>query len=240
MASQAQFSVIIPTLQRSEELRPLLELCSAHPRVLEILLINNAPQPITWEIAKLRVLDQEENIFVNPAWNLGAREARGDYLAIINDDVLFDSALFDYAAKTLSRPAVGILGLDGAFINKPAAGKPRVRIATRSHVSYGYGMAMFLRRKHYVPIPDSIKIWGGDAWLFLHQKWPNRVISGIEVKADVSVTSSSEEFQKLRYEEYDATHALIGSMTLPWWLPLDNAILKARQARGQLRQKLGR
>ena len=76
----SEFSVIIPTLQRAKELHELVEMCAAHPRVLEVLVINNAPEPLVWDSPKVRVLQQAENIYVNPAWNLGAREARGEYL----------------------------------------------------------------------------------------------------------------------------------------------------------------
>lgn len=40
------FSVIIPTLQRAKELRELVDVCAAHPRVMVVLVINNAPEPL--------------------------------------------------------------------------------------------------------------------------------------------------------------------------------------------------
>lgn len=85
-----QFSVVIPTLQKSSRLEEVVSICTDHPLVHEVLVINNAQQPLTLNSPKVRVLQQEQNIYVNPAWNLGAREARGEYLAIVNDDVIFD------------------------------------------------------------------------------------------------------------------------------------------------------
>ena len=90
-----RFSVVIPTLQRSDDLDAIVKQCAAHPLVFEVLVINNSPRPLVWESAKVRVLQQERNIYVNPAWNLGAREARGEFLAIVNDDVRFDDLAFD-------------------------------------------------------------------------------------------------------------------------------------------------
>ena len=66
------FSVIIPTLQRSGKLKPLIELYSHHHLVKEVLVINNAPAAIEAPRG-VRVLDMGENIYVNPAWNLVAR-----------------------------------------------------------------------------------------------------------------------------------------------------------------------
>ena len=162
-------SVVIPTLQKSGDLHAVVELCAAHPLVLEVLVINNAPEPLAWLSPKVRVLDQGENIYVNPAWNLGARESRGEYLAIINDDMRFDSELIDHAAGVISRSRVGILGIDGAFLNQPPGDHISTRFATYEHITLGFGMIMFMHRTHYVPIPPTIKFWGGDDWLFMKQ-----------------------------------------------------------------------
>lgn len=107
---RGRFSVVIPTLQRSEDLWAIVNQCAAHSRVLEVLVVNNAPTPLVWESPKVRVLQQQRNIYVNPAWNLGAREARGDFLAIVNDDVRFDDAAFDLAARGLRW--FGVVGPD--------------------------------------------------------------------------------------------------------------------------------
>ena len=56
-------------------LHDLIRTYDAHPRVGEILVVNNASKSLAVDAEKLRVLDQETNIFVNPAWNLGAQEA---------------------------------------------------------------------------------------------------------------------------------------------------------------------
>ena len=69
-----------------------------HPTVREVIVVNNHPDPLDFGRENVRVLQQERNIYVNPAWNLGAREARGKYLAILNDDVLFEPELLDAAA----------------------------------------------------------------------------------------------------------------------------------------------
>ena len=66
-----RFSVVIPTLQRATELRPLVDVCAAHPLVGEVIVVNNASAPLSWESPKVRVLHQEANIYVNAAWNLG-------------------------------------------------------------------------------------------------------------------------------------------------------------------------
>lgn len=144
------FSVVIPTLQRSDDLHAVVELCAAHPLVAEVLVINNAPAPLTFGSGKVRVLDQSENIFVNPAWNLGAREATGEYLAIINDDILFDPAALTHAHRALRRGLFGVIGPAQDGFNTPAHGRRRIRIAPFFSFKGSFGTFMCLRREDYV------------------------------------------------------------------------------------------
>ena len=212
----SEFSVIIPTLQRAKELRELVEQCAAHPLVLEVLVINNAPQPLHWESRKVRVLQQAENIYVNPAWNLGAREARGKYLAIVNDDVLFDGAAFDAAARGLKW--FGIVGPDRSAFTLAAPGKVRLRPARKSAAMFGFGTFMCMRRRDYDPIPEQMRIWGGDDWLIARQSRPPGVILGVPFRTEMGTTSSSPEAQALRAQEQAvADHILLPLHGTRWW-----------------------
>ncbi|PFH07179.1 glycosyl transferase family 2 [Micrococcaceae bacterium JKS001869] len=197
----SEFSVIIPTLQRAAELHELVEMCAAHPLVLEVLVINNAPAPLRWESPKVRVLQQAQNIYVNPAWNLGAREARGEYLAILNDDVMFAPRLLDDVARHLRRPFVGLIGVGEAAINADGAGKGRTTFAPSFTRTTGYGMAMFLQRSGYVPVPEDMLIWHGDDWLYTHQRSLNWELRGTPVLTEVSVTSGDPAFRALLGED---------------------------------------
>jgi GT2 family glycosyltransferase len=88
------FTVIIPTLWRSNFTIDLLTSYENCTYVDEILLIDNAvtarPQIDFSVYKKLRFLEQEENIYVNPAWNLGVNEAKNELIAISNDDILYN------------------------------------------------------------------------------------------------------------------------------------------------------
>lgn len=221
----SEFSVIIPTLQRSEELRPLVEQCAAHPRVLEVLVINNAPTPLTWTSPKVRVLQQEENIFVNPAWNLGAREARGRFLAIVNDDVRFEDEVFDHAAKVLGRGLFGIIGPARSCAGDGGTRSIGHRPAPDLNPLYGVFMAM--RRADYTPIPEDMPIWGGDDWLFFSAHMPPAAFVHTSFITEMSVTSGSAEFTGIRAANMDASIRHLGALhlhgegrgTVPsrWW-----------------------
>ena len=195
----SEFSVIIPTLQRAKELHELVEQCAAHPRVLEVLVINNAPEPLAWESPKVRVLQQAENIYVNPAWNLGAREARGKYLAILNDDISFAPALFDRVAWALRLPGVGIVG--ASFRCFTEASGHRLRLRPARHRPDAFGTAMFMRAERYIPIPDALLIYYGDDWLFQAQTRLNMKITDFTVRTPGSVTSKDRSFDGVKGQD---------------------------------------
>ncbi|MDO4918812.1 glycosyltransferase family 2 protein [Kocuria sp.] len=235
------FSVIIPTLQRSRELHDLVALCAAHPAVGEVLVINNAPEPLEFGRDSVRVLQQERNIYVNPAWNLGAREARYESLAIINDDVLFDPVVLDIAAEFVLKPRRGILGLEGTFINREQATPAKLRIAGDNLIGNSFGMFMCLRKENYVPIPDDLLVWGGDDWLFFHQKWPNWALLGPLVRSPVSATSSEGQFQRMLPPEYARAKEYVRRIYgTRWWHRPVAALVRLRVARGRIQRALGR
>lgn len=117
------FSVIIPTLQKSSRLRPLVDLYCSHGLVGEVIIINNAPEPLVHDHPKVRILQQEQNIYVNPAWNMGAREARHPLLAISNDDILPSPRIIAAAARLLKFP-VGIIGPSSDSFTRERDGVP--------------------------------------------------------------------------------------------------------------------
>ncbi|HSO69495.1 MAG TPA: glycosyltransferase family 2 protein [Arachnia sp.] len=212
-----RFSVVIPTLQRSRELWTLVEQCAAHPLVGEVLVINNAPEPLSWESPKVRVLQQSRNIFVNPAWNLGAREARYPFLAFVNDDVRFGDEVFDECARVLRRGLFAMVGPDHPCFEPTEYSKPiSHRVAPEFNLVFGTFMC--LRREDYVPIPDKLRIWGGDDFLFWGQHRPNAVLVRTRFRTEMSTTSSDPEFMAWRERERQATLALLVDIQgARWW-----------------------
>lgn len=216
----APFTVIIPTLQRAPELWPLVDQCAAHPLVREILVINNSEAPLRWDCPKVRVLQQQTNIFVNPAWNLGVQEATGKFVAIINDDVLFDDEVFVKAAKILRCDFFGMVVPDRSCFYDQEVDKPvSYRLATGG-LNTVWGTFMAMRREDYHPIPGSLLIWGGDDYLFWSQRKPNAVLIRTRFKTTMGTTSGSAEFQRLREREYDETMALISRIGRWWHTPV--------------------
>lgn len=195
----SDFSVIIPTLQRADELSAIVAKCASHPRVLEVLVINNAPAPLDWDSPKVRVLQQSENIYVNPAWNLGAREARGKYLAILNDDISFNTSIFEKLIPWLKLPFVGIIGPSLQCFSADADRGLNLRPTLR--LPPGFGTAMFMNAKNYTNIPEQIRVYFGDDWLFQAQTGVNFKMTSFAFRTPGSVISSDASFSPIKEED---------------------------------------
>lgn len=83
------YSVIIPTLLKSELIWKLLDDLNNCPAVGEILVIDNSGR-FKSDLEKVKRVEVPENIFVNPAWNLGVSLAQFENICLCNDDVNFD------------------------------------------------------------------------------------------------------------------------------------------------------
>jgi glycosyltransferase involved in cell wall biosynthesis len=236
---QAKFSVIIPTLQRSPELQPLIAQCLAHPSVEEVIVINNATEPLNISDPRLRVLDQTENIYVNPAWNLGAKEARAALLAIVNDDVQFDDEALTHAAKILHQGRYSIVAPDKSCLWADKSRPVSHRLASRDNLIFGTFMCM--RKSDYVQIPDELRIWGGDHWLYWSQRRPSAVLIRTPFRTKMSTTSSDPEFEHMRATESVAVARLMREVRgHRWWHGPTAALELARTTRARARRRLGR
>lgn len=203
----SDFSVVIPTLQRAAELNELVDRCALSPFVREVLVINNARPPLSWMHPNVHVLQQDANIYVNPAWNLGVQLAEAKYLALLNDDILFDvDALFSIVRRYLRLPFVGVVGPNASCFNREFAGNVVAR-PIRGRRPHGYGVAMFMRRNNYQVVPDSLKIFYGDDWQ-LNSRRIHLALWDFPIATDMSVTSGEPIFNPVRDADTEAAKRL--------------------------------
>ncbi len=135
------FSVILPTLQHSSALGALLELCPPSGGG------GSADQQRARRIDRASPdgasVEPGNNLFVNPSWNLGAREAQCQYLIISNDDITFSRRVIDAAARALRWP-IGIIGPDPSAFTR-CDSPPRFSPAYRR--TWGFGSSCSSERE---------------------------------------------------------------------------------------------
>lgn len=204
-------SIIIPTMQKDTDvLHKLLEELDIDDNVAEIIVIDNSTVGFDHNYKKVKVFVQNRNLFVNPAWNLGIKLSSSDikFFGILNDDIIFPRNLFKAVNKFLetSNEKVGLIGID-CIDNTPKKEfdtypeDSNLKFESIDKLSGFWGSAFFGDKQHYFEIPNEIKIFYGDHFLFRRNQQAGRKnfkITNIKVKHLESLTSHSSSFmQKL-------------------------------------------
>jgi glycosyltransferase involved in cell wall biosynthesis len=212
------FTVVIPTMWSSDKIYESVKNLQDSYGIGEIIVINNNPsgckKPL--EGSKVKVIDFQENIFVNPAWNLGVSKASYDKICLLNDDVILEDMAFHFMTLQLERSDVGVVGLSKSCYNLEDAhvdyrNRPFYleKISTRNR---GWGCAIFFKKENYINIPPDLKIWFGDDWMIkMHENRTFRV-HGPKVFADVSQTVDSPSVQHVINQ--DVQNSI--KYNLPW------------------------
>jgi hypothetical protein len=226
------FSIILPTMWRDNAtLSIMLPHVHQHPLVSEILVINNDQRKVphwfsqgTW--SKVKIFTPSNNIYVNPAWNMGIKNAQQDQVCLMSDDVSFDVGVFDFLDDKLSAAdscvgpkyykdcsgfKSGDMGLEPTTLRRPTLA---------GSVWLGYGSLLFLNRANFVPIPDDLKIFFGDDWILdTHKqmgKWPRKLVKFRITTNKVGTTSYAKEFEAVKEADKAAHDAYLSRGTWPF------------------------
>lgn len=192
-------SVIIPTLQKDfETLNNLVLTFSADKAVQEIIVIDNSLKGCEFASEKVRVIVPKENLFVNPSWNLGVREAKNEYVCLANDDIRIPN---DFCTKVLENfsDKIGIVGMSPDYTintrnknNEVIIDIYKIKQETSKNVKLepikfrpeSFGIIMFFKKENYVEIPDDLKIFFGDDWIIYQAQKKgkkNQICTGQEI-----------------------------------------------------------
>lgn len=202
-----KFSIIIPTLLKNQTvLNRLLSILNRDISVGEIIVINNSQEYFQPELEKVRIVQSEKNLYVNPSWNLGIELSKYDYFGLLNDDIIIQDDFCSLIMK-LIKPEQGILGIDKNFIvikrnnfeklDDIDFPKNKITLKKVKKREFSFGIAMFGKKECYNKIPDDIKVWYGDDYLFYTNK-NNYVISGLTVYHLHELSSSDKNLKDIK------------------------------------------
>jgi hypothetical protein len=215
-------SVIIPTLWKPIGLEERLIELSKIDSVEEIILIDNTPSPPDLTIPKLNHIKEYRNTYVNPAWNKGFRLSKSNKLCFMNDDVDFDFDLFKNISPHITEDK-GMIGLyeyhgNGVWEDEPGCdrSRPDYRRGNRGMELKvlevnggrrpGFGCLWFIHKKSYTTIPEEIKIWYGDDWIYHKSGKPNYSIINLDIIGKPSQTSDLIEFNEVKSKDQGLYH----------------------------------
>ena len=197
----------MPTMWRSDKTKGLLSLLSKHKLVSEILVIDNDPsaRPKMKRIKKLRYIYKGENIFVNPAWNLGVKESKRDNLIIVNDDVIIPNSLINKMSEELDK--YEIIGLHPESFNSKMVLYDTIHPGP--HIGHGWGCCIFMKKDMWEDIPDGLNVWFGDNWICKDQKCYSVKAN---VEAEISTTVNSEGISDVVEQDIEAWKTLTNEL----------------------------
>ena len=141
-------------------------------------------------IKKLNHILEGKNTYVTAPWNKGAVMSKYDKLLILNDDIWMDwqilNTLYDFIT-----PEIGLIGLDETPYNT----YPTLSFGLQpiEHRNGGWGCALFVHKDNYTPIPEEMKVWGQDDWLFVkarNRRKQNYKLVGYRIDGELSVTNN--------------------------------------------------
>jgi hypothetical protein len=201
-----KYSVVIPTLWKSNRIGKLLFDLIKCEFVDEIILIDNAGKFFeNFEaLDKVRLVQVEENIYVNPAWNLGVKLSKNNNIAILNDDINFDPNIFELITEDILSE-FGIIGMgEGNYkesINQEIG--PCIDVWHPGINDWGWGCFIMLHKKYWIDIPENIKIWYGDNFIKDVNPAPKGILRNFKVETEMSTTSDEKEWDEVKKKDYE-------------------------------------
>ena len=91
MGNDLKISIVIPTMWRSNKILKMLPIYEKSELVKEVIIIDNDPKltPNLKPYTKVLYYTNGNNIYVNPAWNLGYTLS-SHRVILANDDIIID------------------------------------------------------------------------------------------------------------------------------------------------------
>jgi hypothetical protein len=198
-----KFTLVIPTLWKSNRLLDMLNLYLQNESVGEIIIIDNNRRYFDFftEVPhKITLIQPDENIYVNPAWNLGIGISKFENICLLNDDVSFDVKIFELFSKedVLKN---GIIGLSQTSYELTQNGDIIIEQWKVGMNDGGWGCMIFLKKNMWVEIPNDIKIWYGDNFIKDINPTPKWILKGLKVETEMSTTSDLTEFDEIKTQD---------------------------------------
>jgi hypothetical protein len=197
--------IVLPTMWKSDKIFEMIHRYIGNPNIYRIHIIDNTNEfdvyyPLGINSKKVKVYSFEENTYVNPAWNFGVSKCKEDsIICLANDDIEFNAEIFDFIISHKSE--LGIIGMDkDNYKNNINNGK---KIIDMQNHDYGWGCLIFILKKDWINIPNELKVFYGDSFMFHNVKVLCKKLSGFFIDTNMSTTSSSSFVMDIHKSDID-------------------------------------
>lgn len=162
----------------------------------ELIIIDQKNTDFTADDPRIKVFKMPENLFINPAWNLGVKFSKHEKVCIINDDVTFNLPKFHHFMLKTGVKAV-CYNSKTYLTTEDANEYKLVKLTNPNRRPPGIGQMMFLHKENWTELPHNMKLWYGDDIIYYYhtliKNVPFHYIEGMCLRGDQSVTVSSED-----------------------------------------------
>lgn len=200
-----KYTVIIPTLWKSNRTLKLIDDLKQCEFVDEIIIIDNKSDRVEDKTeGKVRLVSFGENIYVNPAWNKGIELAKNECIALCNDDINFDPNIFGAITENILMYS-GIIGMGEGNYKEPIDEErgPYIDMWKPGVNDWGWGCMLLLKKAHWKPIPNEIKIWYGDNFIKDVNSVAKGCLRNFRVETEMSTTSDEKEWDEVKKKDYE-------------------------------------
>lgn len=204
------FSIIIPTMWKSNQVLDMLPRMLNIDIIEEIIIINNekssTPNLGFLSHPKIKMYEAETNLFVSPSWNLGAKLASSSILCFCQDDIVFDIKVFEKVKNLFdSNLNVGIIGSLVSYDKEDSYDDVYHKFFTDGSINLvpskepddskrpsatGAGNLFFIKKSDWIDIPSEIKIFHGEVllWNYFDEIKDNYIITNFDIKTNWHTT----------------------------------------------------
>jgi glycosyltransferase involved in cell wall biosynthesis len=197
----SKYSVVIPTLWRSKRTVNLINDLNNCESVGEIIIIDNSREydKHLEKLPKVKVFQPHFNIYVNPAWNYGVQYSTNNCVAFINDDITFDTRIFEKFDENELK-SKGFIGMSSENYTNEVY-NPQLEPWKGEVVLHGWGCIIMFHKVHWKPIPEELKIWYGDNFMREINPAPSHILKGLPIKTEMSTTSNNSQWNLVKESE---------------------------------------
>lgn len=216
------YSVIIATMWKYNRFPEILRSLVSCTYVQDIVIINNSGEKnIQFDSIlfneKIRIFNFEKNLGVNPAWNFGMKQTKYDKVCILNDDLEFDTRVFE---KLLPYYDVrfGAAGLCAGLVefDQPQITNGSIDIIeVAQHNVHSFGTLMFIDKKNWIDIPEELIIYYGDTFILNRSIFTGKInylITNMNYYTPGSTTCSSVELPLSCKEEPEIFKKILANL----------------------------
>jgi hypothetical protein len=207
---ERSITAIIPTMWKSKNINRILTDLYGWYLIDKVILIDNnsAETPDDFpKDDKLIYVKPNKNIYVNPAWNLGVHMATTENIFILNDDIHFQySEVHNFLMEVTGKwgkkfEDLGFIGMHS--INYVGGGNyMTIEPYDNTTNTGGWGCFIMFAKKHWVDIPEQLKIWYGDNFIQALAYGRGIAVSQFRgltmTKSEMSVTSDDMSVRDVR------------------------------------------